>query len=117
MVAVTRKLRILCLHGYTQNAITFSKKTAVLRKALKDVAELGNASSCLIESVSRFHSPYVLLPVYVTGPHKVLEPEFLTVEERQAAAEQEVSEGIVNPTKGYDSGDIRMFNLVCLVQN
>ncbi|KAG2171507.1 hypothetical protein INT43_008233 [Umbelopsis isabellina] len=73
MVAVTRKLRILCLHGYTQNAITFSKKTAVLRKALKDVAEL----------------------VYVTGPHKVLEPEFLTVEERQAAAEQDVSEELM----------------------
>ncbi|KAH8548904.1 serine hydrolase FSH [Umbelopsis sp. PMI_123] len=73
MVVVTRKLRILCLHGYTQNAITFSKKTAVLRKALKDVAEL----------------------VYVTAPHKVLEPEFMTVEERQAAAEQEVSEELM----------------------
>ncbi|CAO3669895.1 unnamed protein product [Umbelopsis vinacea] len=33
--------------------------------------------------------------VYVTGPHKVLEPEFMTVEERQAAAEQEVSEELM----------------------
>lgn len=37
---------------------------------------------------------FLFLTVYVTGPHKVLEPEFMTVEERQAAAEQEVSEGV-----------------------
>ncbi|KAG0317761.1 Ovarian cancer-associated protein 2 [Dissophora globulifera] len=33
-------LRILCLHGYTQNAQVFTKKTAVFRKALKGVADL-----------------------------------------------------------------------------
>ncbi|KAI1308176.1 hypothetical protein EDD11_004331 [Mortierella claussenii] len=54
-------LRILCLHGYTQNAITFTKKTAALRKALKDVAEL----------------------VYVTAPHIVPIPTLATPEERE----------------------------------
>ncbi|EAL72836.1 DUF341 family protein [Dictyostelium discoideum AX4] len=32
-------LRILCLHGYKQNAVAFRSKTAVLRKSLKDIAE------------------------------------------------------------------------------
>ncbi|ORZ37618.1 serine hydrolase FSH [Catenaria anguillulae PL171] len=34
------KLRILCLHGYTQNATIFSKRTGVLRKFLKNRADL-----------------------------------------------------------------------------
>ncbi|KJE94170.1 dihydrofolate reductase [Capsaspora owczarzaki ATCC 30864] len=33
-------LRILCLHGYTQNATVFRERTGSLRKALKGVAEL-----------------------------------------------------------------------------
>lgn len=33
-------LRILCLHGYTQNAYIFRQRTGVLRKVLKSVAEL-----------------------------------------------------------------------------
>ncbi|KAG0370690.1 hypothetical protein BGZ54_004814 [Gamsiella multidivaricata] len=33
-------LRILCLHGYTQNALSFTKKTAVFRKSLKGIADL-----------------------------------------------------------------------------
>jgi hypothetical protein len=36
-----RKLRILCLHGYTQNAIMFRKKTAVSRKSIESTADFG----------------------------------------------------------------------------
>ncbi|KAF9351644.1 Ovarian cancer-associated protein 2 [Mortierella sp. NVP85] len=54
-------LRILCLHGYTQNALSFTKKTAVFRKALKDIADL----------------------VYVTAPHIVPIPTLGTPEERE----------------------------------
>lgn len=35
------KLRILCLHGMVQNAVVFRKKTAVIRKKLDKMAELG----------------------------------------------------------------------------
>jgi hypothetical protein len=35
------KLRILCLHGYTQNAIMFRKKTGAARKGIEKVAETG----------------------------------------------------------------------------
>lgn len=35
------KLRILCLHGYTQNATMFRKKTAVARKSIDDLADFG----------------------------------------------------------------------------
>lgn len=38
----SNKLRILCLHGYTQNAVMFRKKTAVMRKSVDDNAEFGN---------------------------------------------------------------------------
>ncbi|EGG25155.1 DUF341 family protein [Cavenderia fasciculata] len=34
-----KRLRILCLHGYKQNANLFKSKTAVLRKSLDDIAE------------------------------------------------------------------------------
>jgi len=37
---VEKKLKILCLHGYAQNLKVFQKRTAVLKKALKSVAEL-----------------------------------------------------------------------------
>lgn len=35
------KLKILCLHGYTQNGIMYSKKTAVVRKSIEHLADLG----------------------------------------------------------------------------
>ncbi|KAF9094576.1 Ovarian cancer-associated protein 2 [Mortierella sp. GBA35] len=54
-------LRILCLHGYTQNALSFAKKTVVFRKCLKDIADL----------------------VYVTAPHIVPIPTLGTPEERE----------------------------------
>uniref|UniRef100_A0A915CYH0 Serine hydrolase FSH domain-containing protein n=1 Tax=Ditylenchus dipsaci TaxID=166011 RepID=A0A915CYH0_9BILA len=34
-----RKLRVLCLHGYRQNATTFREKTGALRKAMKSRLE------------------------------------------------------------------------------
>jgi predicted esterase len=34
-----RKLKILCLHGFGQNAAIFRKQTCALRKSLKDYAE------------------------------------------------------------------------------
>lgn len=37
----TKKLKILCLHGYTQNGILFNKKTALMRKSVQDFADLG----------------------------------------------------------------------------
>ncbi|KAF9190689.1 Ovarian cancer-associated protein 2 [Haplosporangium sp. Z 767] len=54
-------LRILCLHGYTQNALSFEKKTAVFRKSLKGIADL----------------------VYITAPHIVPIPTLNTPEERE----------------------------------
>lgn len=47
--AVTKKLRILCLHGYKQYDTQFKNRTNALRKSLKSVAD--------------FH--------YVTAPHKI----------------------------------------------
>ncbi|KAI9219240.1 serine hydrolase FSH [Blastocladiella britannica] len=40
-----RLKRILCLHGYTQNATVFRKRTAVLRKHLKNIAEFDYISA------------------------------------------------------------------------
>ncbi|KAF9432726.1 Ovarian cancer-associated protein 2 [Entomortierella beljakovae] len=54
-------LRILCLHGYTQNALSFTKKTSAFRKSLKGIADL----------------------VYVTAPHIVPIPTLGTPEERE----------------------------------
>ncbi|KAF9204085.1 Ovarian cancer-associated protein 2 [Haplosporangium sp. Z 27] len=54
-------LRILCLHGYTQNAQSFSKKTSAFRKSLKGIADL----------------------VYITAPHVVPIPTLETPEERE----------------------------------
>ncbi|TPX67218.1 hypothetical protein SpCBS45565_g03922 [Spizellomyces sp. 'palustris'] len=39
MAPSTNRLRILCLHGYTQNAEIFGKRIAVLAKDLKNLAE------------------------------------------------------------------------------
>ncbi|GFS27680.1 ovarian cancer-associated gene 2 protein homolog [Elysia marginata] len=48
-MAENKKLRILCIHGYRQNAQSFREKTGALRKILKKYAELE----------------------YITAPHKV----------------------------------------------
>ncbi|KAI8090684.1 serine hydrolase-domain-containing protein [Thamnidium elegans] len=37
------KLKILCLHGYTQNGILYRKKTAVIRKSIEHMADLEHA--------------------------------------------------------------------------
>ncbi|RUS13663.1 serine hydrolase FSH [Endogone sp. FLAS-F59071] len=66
------RLRILCLHGHTQNGIIFQKKSGVLRKSLKEVADF----------------------VYVTSPLRVMVPDLPTVEEREADTQQELSEGM-----------------------
>ncbi|GAN01100.1 ovarian cancer-associated gene 2 protein homolog [Mucor ambiguus] len=65
------KLRILCLHGYTQNATMFRKKTAVARKSVEDLADF----------------------VYITGPHHISPPTYSTIAEREEAAKEESSEG------------------------
>ncbi|KAJ3037361.1 hypothetical protein HK097_003530 [Rhizophlyctis rosea] len=55
-----QKLRILCLHGYTQNAKIFRGRTAVIAKDLKDIAEF----------------------VYVSAPHKLPDKEDITEAEK-----------------------------------
>ncbi|KAI9318658.1 serine hydrolase FSH [Dichotomocladium elegans] len=64
------KLRILCLHGYAQNAILFRKKTAALFRDMEDTIER----------------------VYVRGPHVVLDPEYASMVERATKAGNDVSE-------------------------
>lgn len=46
------KLRVLCLHGYTQNATMFRKKTGVMRKSVDDIAEFGK-SKILLEKLKK----------------------------------------------------------------
>ncbi|KAJ1982518.1 DEAH-box ATP-dependent RNA helicase prp22 [Dimargaris xerosporica] len=58
---MTNKLRILCLHGYTQNATVFRAKTGSFRKAIQSVADL----------------------TYVSAPHQVQLPDPSSVEERR----------------------------------
>ncbi|KAJ1649570.1 hypothetical protein IWQ61_009387 [Dispira simplex] len=58
---MTQKLRILCLHGYAQNADIFRVKTGATRKNLRAVADL----------------------IYANGPHKVEYPEPGDIKERQ----------------------------------
>ncbi|CEG76814.1 hypothetical protein RMATCC62417_11662 [Rhizopus microsporus] len=48
----SHKLKILCLHGYTQNAIMFQKRTSAIRKSVDHLAEL----------------------VYITAPHHIKPP-------------------------------------------
>ncbi|KAJ1916186.1 hypothetical protein IWQ60_008186 [Tieghemiomyces parasiticus] len=55
------KLRILCLHGYTQNPTIFRARTGALRKATKNLAEM----------------------VFIPGPYPVVLPTADTVEERE----------------------------------
>lgn len=63
------KLRILCLHGMVQNGTIFRKKTAVLRKKLDKIADLGkyigqwgmqslSALLILYYSLCHWSSPY-----------------------------------------------------------
>jgi hypothetical protein len=51
-MSITKKLRILCLHGMVQNADVFRKKTAVIRKKLDKMAELGKR---LAEDLTAVH--------------------------------------------------------------
>ncbi|CEP14960.1 hypothetical protein [Parasitella parasitica] len=67
----SNKLRILCLHGYTQNGTMFRKKTAAVRKSVDSLADF----------------------VYITGPHHISPPTYSTISEREAAAKEESSEG------------------------
>ncbi|KAI9491929.1 serine hydrolase FSH [Zychaea mexicana] len=70
MNIASRKLRILCLHGMAQNSILFEKKTAGFLQDLKDRAEF----------------------VYVRGPHRVLDPELVSLVERATVVGEQVSE-------------------------
>ncbi|RKP10434.1 ovarian cancer-associated gene 2 protein [Thamnocephalis sphaerospora] len=64
-------LRILCLHGYMQNGQVLRRKTGVLRKKVKDIAEL----------------------VFVTAPFDVPMPTDITEEERARLQRLYDSEG------------------------
>ncbi|KAI8096538.1 serine hydrolase FSH [Halteromyces radiatus] len=67
-----RKLRILCLHGMSQNAAIFRKKTAVIRKKLDKMADL----------------------VYITAPHLSVHPDHTSEALREAAADPTASEDL-----------------------
>ncbi|KAG1309341.1 hypothetical protein G6F64_005388 [Rhizopus arrhizus] len=62
------KLRILCLHGYTQNAAMFRKRTSAMRKSLDHLAEF----------------------VYITAPHHVGPPK---ISNQEVLTKYDVSEG------------------------
>ncbi|KAI8967964.1 serine hydrolase FSH [Mycotypha africana] len=64
------KLKILCLHGYTQNAIMFRKKIAAACKSVQEIAEF----------------------TFVTGPHHIIPATLTTVAEREEVANEYVSE-------------------------
>ncbi|KAI8098236.1 serine hydrolase FSH [Gilbertella persicaria] len=70
LVMASNKLRILCLHGYTQNGIMFRKKTAAARKSLEGIADL----------------------IYITAPHHISPPTFGISERQQQEEEEEISE-------------------------
>ncbi|KAI8974100.1 serine hydrolase FSH [Pilobolus umbonatus] len=67
---MSRKLRILCLHGMVQNSVVFRKKTSVIRKKLDKVAEL----------------------VYVTAPQVTVDPRYTSEEQRMAAMDENAPE-------------------------
>ncbi|KAJ3180993.1 Ovarian cancer-associated protein 2 [Geranomyces variabilis] len=52
-----RRLRILCLHGYTQNKDVFRSRIAVIRKDLKNVAEFDFISAPHIVSSDQIPGP------------------------------------------------------------
>ena len=63
---MSRKLRILCLHGYRQSEVSFREKTGGLRKALKSLADFGNfdnLSVFTLTSIKSFKIIYTLLKV------------------------------------------------------
>ncbi|KAI9203871.1 alpha/beta hydrolase family protein [Polychytrium aggregatum] len=55
-------LRILCLHGYTQNASVLRKRTGVLRKDLKSLAELVYVSAPFEVAQAPSFNPQVFRP-------------------------------------------------------
>ncbi|KAJ3044117.1 hypothetical protein HDV00_003221 [Rhizophlyctis rosea] len=59
-MTVPNRLRILCLHGYTQNAKIFKGRTAVIAKDLKETAEF----------------------VYVSAPHRLPDKEDMSEAEK-----------------------------------
>ncbi|CAO3631764.1 unnamed protein product [Cunninghamella echinulata] len=61
------KLKILCLHGMSQNGAIFRKKTAVIRKKLDKIADM----------------------VYITAPHLSLHPNHTSEALREAAADKD----------------------------
>lgn len=90
------KLRILCLHGMVQNGTIFRKKTAVLRKKLDKIADLGESTGPLrrgeSESTQCQHC-LLFTTVYVTGPHLITDPKYTSEAAREAAADPNASEG------------------------
>ena len=58
------KLRILCLHGYRQSGQHFHNRLGVLRKALKDIAELGTILHAVLEQVVLTQTPSLAARVY-----------------------------------------------------
>ncbi|KIH52439.1 hypothetical protein ANCDUO_17460 [Ancylostoma duodenale] len=51
VMTATRKLRILCLHGYRQNDVLFREKTGSLRKQFKKYADFEFVSAPLVPNV------------------------------------------------------------------
>ena len=86
------KLRILCLHGMVQNGTIFRKKTAVLRKKLDKIADLGEYI-CHEESIHWQDRLFSFITVYVTGPHLITDPKYTSEAAREAAADPNASEG------------------------
>ncbi|CAO3639296.1 unnamed protein product [Cunninghamella blakesleeana] len=65
-----QKLKILCLHGMSQNGHIFRKKTAVIRKKIDKIADM----------------------VYITAPHLSLHPNHTSEVLRAAAADENAPE-------------------------
>ena len=57
----TNKLKILCLHGMVQNGTVFRKKTAVLRKKLDKIADLGKTMNQMKQSNTQWITNRVIL--------------------------------------------------------
>ncbi|KAI9137420.1 hypothetical protein BKA69DRAFT_1098121 [Paraphysoderma sedebokerense] len=66
-----RLLKILCLHGYTQNASVFSKRTAALRKSLRDVAEFGHSLTLVISFFNCLRTNKLLSVIQSTCLHPI----------------------------------------------
>jgi hypothetical protein len=46
-MTLVKPVKILCLHGYMQNAQILRRKTGALRKKLQNIAELGKCNICV----------------------------------------------------------------------